>query len=136
MVSAVVGDPYMLLDTLKDRLSSLRGGSSDDSGDRGSRTDDESRSSNAATYAQNVEYGVDERDLQDEDKLLRLLVQNGGRVEEATVMDRTGWSADHLAAVVDAMEDDNQVSAITVGRKRIICRRGFEPKGYRSHLTE
>ncbi|WP_255169697.1 helix-turn-helix transcriptional regulator [Natrononativus amylolyticus] len=88
------------------------------------------------SYAEQVEYGVDENDIPDEDKILRLLVKRGGRVDESTIVEETGWSGDHLAAIIDEMEADNQISAITVGRKRVICRRGFEPKGYRSHLHE
>ncbi|MFC3957128.1 helix-turn-helix transcriptional regulator [Halovivax cerinus] len=88
------------------------------------------------SYAEQVEYGVDERDLADEDRILRLLVKRGGRVDRGTVLEKTGWSHDRLDDVVSEMEDDDQVSAITVGRQDIICRRGFEPKGYRSHLNE
>src|SRR6056297_3266117 len=88
------------------------------------------------SYAEQVEYGVDEHDLADEDRVLRLLVKRGGRVDRETILERTGWSPDRLEAVVSEMEDDDQVSAITVGRQNIICRRGFEPKGYRSHLNE
>ncbi|MCU4926677.1 hypothetical protein OB905_11900 [Halobacteria archaeon AArc-dxtr1] len=88
------------------------------------------------SYAEQVEYGVDERDLGDEDKVLRLLVKQGGRVDRETVLQETGWSESRLATTVERMESENQVSAISVGRKRVICRRGFEPKGYRSHLNE
>ncbi len=99
-------------------------------GDR-DESDDETLS-----YAEQVEYGVDERELADEDLILRLLVKRGGRVDEETVLEETGWSKAHLTKTIEEMEDDKQVSAITVGRKRVICRRGFEPKGYRSHLNE
>lgn len=132
----------MVLNSLRARLSSLwRSDASDDEATTGSdgTTDDESSDSNdeeTLSYAEQVEYGVDERELPDEDKILRLLVKRGGRVDEATVLEETGWSDDHLERVVDEMEADDQISAITVGRKRVICRRGFEPKGYRSHLNE
>ncbi|ELZ12608.1 hypothetical protein C479_04407 [Halovivax asiaticus JCM 14624] len=88
------------------------------------------------SYAEQVEYGVDENDLADEDRVLRLLVKRGGRVDRETVIEQTGWTSERLESVVSEMEDDDQISAITVGRQRIICRRGFEPKGYRSHLNE
>jgi hypothetical protein len=68
--------------------------------------------------------------------VLRLLVKRGGRVDESAVLEETDWSEEHLREVVERMEDEDQVSAITVGQKRVICRRGFEPKGYRSHLNE
>ncbi|ELZ00093.1 helix-turn-helix transcriptional regulator [Natrialba asiatica] len=132
----------MVFSTLWARLSSLWQGDSDDersasestTGTTDASTDE--REDETLSYAEEIEYGVDERDLPDEDKVLRLLVKRGGRVDESTVREETGWSEDRLEAVIDSMEDDNQISAITVGRKRVICRRGFEPKGYRSHLGE
>lgn len=127
----------MVFNTLWGRLASLWPSESEEttgdeeSDDEPIKTDDETLS-----YAEEIEYGVDEQDLPDEDKILRLLVKRGGRVDRSTVRQETGWSEDHLEAVIGRMEDEGQVSAITVGRKRVICRRGFEPKGYRSHLNE
>ncbi|SEW01417.1 helix-turn-helix transcriptional regulator [Natrinema salifodinae] len=130
----------MVFSTLWTRLSSLWSDSADESlsGESGATTDepDEEREDETLSYAEEIEYGVDERELRDEDKVLRLLVKRGGRVDQSTVCEETGWSQDRLEDVIDRMEDDNQISAITVGRKRVICRRGFEPKGYRSHLNE
>ena len=133
----------MVLSALRARLSSLW---SDESTEEtptestttdGESTDEQGDSEDETlSYAEEIEYGVDERELQDEDKILRLLVKRGGRVDQSTVREETGWSEDRLADVIDRMEDDDQISAITVGRKRVICRRGFEPKGYRSHLNE
>ena len=127
----------MVLKTLWTRLSSLRSDSSTTERGGGASTapedDDEDET---LSFAEQVEYGVDERDLSEEDVVLRLLVKRGGRVERDTILEQTGWSNQRLASVVDRMEDDNQVSAITVGRRNVVCRRGFEPKGYRSHLNE
>ncbi|WP_265110550.1 helix-turn-helix transcriptional regulator [Halosolutus halophilus] len=132
----------MVFSALRTRLSSLWSSSAADEGESTESTatapegsaaeeDDETLS-----YAEQIEYGVDERDLPDEDKVLRLLVKRGGRVNQRTVQEETGWTEDRLETVIDRMEDDDQISAITVGRKRVICRRGFEPKGYRGHLNE
>ncbi|APW99418.1 hypothetical protein CHINAEXTREME_17300 [Halobiforma lacisalsi AJ5] len=134
----------MVLSSLRARLSSLWSGDSNEdptANESGTTTTEESSDERNAddetlSYAEEIEYGVDERELPDEDKVLRLLVKRGGRVDRSTVLEETGWSEDHLAAVVDRMEDDDQISAITVGRKQVICRKGFEPKGYRSHLNE
>ncbi len=125
----------MVLKNLWSQLSArIRSDAIEDpgSGQQTEETDEEE----TLSYAEQVEYGVDERDLADEDVVLRLLVKRGGRVERETVIEKTGWSPGRLEDVVSEMEDDNQVSAITVGRQDIICRRGFEPKGYRSHLNE
>ncbi|AFO58978.1 MULTISPECIES: hypothetical protein [Natrinema] len=130
----------MVFKTLWARLSSLWSGSSDDSQSDESATPTEESSEESEdetlSYAEEIEYGVDERDLPDEDKVLRLLVKRGGRVDQSTVREETGWSSERLEDVIDRMEADDQISAITVGRKRVICRRGFEPKGYRGHLNE
>ncbi|THE66047.1 hypothetical protein D8Y22_03745 [Salinadaptatus halalkaliphilus] len=131
----------MVFSTLWARLSSLWPRTSTaETGSTESTTTEESTTQQSEdetlSYAEQFDYGVDERDLPDEDVVLRLLVKRGGRVDADTVREETGWSEDHLAQVVDRMETDDQVSAITVGRKRVICRRGFEPKGYRSHINE
>ncbi|RQG89906.1 hypothetical protein EA462_07800 [Natrarchaeobius halalkaliphilus] len=133
----------MVFSTLWTRLSSLWPGSSagkvtsEESTAETERESERGESSDRTlSYAEQIEYGVDERDLPDEDKVLRLLVKRGGRIDETTLREETDWRGDHLENVIDRMEDDGQISAITVGRKRVICRRGFEPKGYRSHLNE
>lgn len=138
----VDGDHNMVFDTLLARLSSLW--RSDSSGERTPEDEsDTAETGNRATaddetlsYADQVEYGVDERQLTDEDRVLRLLVKRGGRVDEETILEETGWDRTHLEEVIERMEDDDQISSITVGRKQVVCRRGFEPKGYRSHLGE
>ncbi len=130
----------MVFNTLRSRLSSLWSSNSTDEDDSTDGTPTAEEPSNTEdetlSYAEEIEYGVDERDLSDDDLVLRLLVKRGGRVDEATVREETGWAEDRLKSVIDRMEDEEQISAITVGRKRVICRRGFEPKGYRGHLSE
>ncbi|QLG50695.1 helix-turn-helix transcriptional regulator [Natrinema halophilum] len=131
----------MVFNTLWTRLSSLWSSSTDDTpSDEPAVTSTEQQDTEGEdetlSYAEEIEYGVDERELPDEDKILRLLVKRGGRVDQSTIRDETKWSKERLEDVIDRMEDDNQISAITVGRKRVICRRGFEPKGYRGHLNE
>ncbi|WP_339104039.1 hypothetical protein [Haloterrigena salinisoli] len=128
----------MVFNALWTRLSSLWSSDSTGETEDGETTGEEPDDSEDETlsYAEELEYGVDEHDLPDEDKILRLLVKRGGRVDRSTVRQETGWSEERLEDVIDRMEDEGQVSAITVGRKRVVCRRGFEPKGYRSHLNE
>lgn len=129
----------MGLNTLWTRLSSLWSESdartTEDSSAEGEQTPPEN-ADETLSYAEQVEYGVDEQELPDEDKVLRMLVKRGGRVDENTVLEETGWTQEHLMEVIDGMENEDEVSALSVGRKRVICRRGFEPKGYRSHLNE
>ena len=126
----------MVLKSLIEQLSDRFRSDSSRDRRRSSGIDRDEREEETLSYAEQVTYGVDENDLDDEDRILRLLVKRGGRVERETALEHTGWSADRLDAVIEEMESDDQVSAITVGRRDVICRRGFEPKGYRSHLNE
>lgn len=118
----------MVLDTFRSLFADLRG-----------REPAEEPSENATEggnyYADRVEYGVDDRDLPEADRVLRLLVERGGRVERSMIVGETGWSEERLEACLDRMEQEGQVSAIDVSGRRVVCRRGFEPKGYRPHLT-
>jgi len=137
-VRSVEGNRYMVFDTLRTRLSSLWSSDAADTDEsaESSASEQSTDEDETLSYAEQIEYGVDEQELPDEDKVLRLLVKRGGRVDKTTVLEETGWDEDRLATVITEMEADDQISAITVGRKRVICRRGFEPKGYRGHLSE
>ncbi|ELY61651.1 helix-turn-helix transcriptional regulator [Natronolimnohabitans innermongolicus] len=128
----------MVFNTLWTRLTSLWSSSSTDESTGEEPTTEEPTDDEDETlsYAEEIEYGVDEQELPDDDKILRLLVKRGGRVDWSTIQQETDWPEDHLETVISRMEEEGQISAITVGRKRVICRRGFEPKGYRSHLNE
>lgn len=137
-IDSAEGDKRMVRNSIWTRLSSLwsTGSATDAANDESPGEESDGSDDETLSYAEEIEYGVDERELPDEDKILRLLVKRGGRVDRATVRQETGWSEDRLEEVISRMEDDDQISAITVGRKRVVCRRGFEPKGYRSHLNE
>lgn len=128
----------MVLDTLRARLDDLRGrNSTDESPDTTTSNGTTSgASADGAYYADRVEYGVDDRELPEDDRVLRLLVERGGRVERSTIVGETGWSEDRLDACLERMAREGQVSAIDVGGRRMVCRRGFEPNGYRTHLSE
>ena len=129
-MSSTNGDTEMVLDTLKSLLAALR---SRPPTDEPSETTPDG--AGGSYYADRIEYGVDDRELPEEDRVLRLLVDRGGRVERSTIVGETGWSEDRLEACLDRMEREGQVSAIDAGGRRLVCRRGFEPKGYRPHLT-
>lgn len=123
----------MVLDTLRALLAGLGARESEESTENTPPGDD--AGGDASYYADRVEYGVDDGDLPEDDRVLRLLVKRGGRVERSTIIGETGWSEERLDRCLDRMESEGQVSAIDVGGRRIVCRRGFEPKGYRSHVT-
>jgi len=80
----------MVFNTLWTRISSLWSGSADESRASESASTPSEKTSEESddetlSYAEEIEYGVDEHDLPDEDKILRLLVKRGGRVDQSTI---------------------------------------------------
>lgn len=122
----------MVLDTFRSLLADLR---NPDREPAEVSSENATEGGHASYYADRLEYGVDDRELPEDDRVLRLLVERGGRVERSTIVGETGWSEDRLESCLDRMEREGQVSAINVGGRRVVCRRGFEPNGYRPHLT-
>jgi len=85
----------MVFNTLWTRISSLWSGSADESRASESASTPSEKTSEESddetlSYAEEIEYGVDEHDLPDEDKILRLLVKRGGRVDQSTIREETG----------------------------------------------
>lgn len=71
---------------------------------------------------------IDDADLlTDEDRVLTLLQENGGRMKQANIVDETGWSKSKVSMLLSDMADDEQISKLRVGRENIISLRGHEP---------
>jgi hypothetical protein len=69
----------------------------------------------------------DEELLTDEDRVLSLLEDNGGRMKQANIVDETGWSKSKVSMLLSDMEDDEHISKLRVGRENIISLKGHEP---------
>jgi hypothetical protein len=69
----------------------------------------------------------DEEVLTDEDRVLSLLEENGGRMKQANIVDETGWSKSKVSMLLSDMEDDEHISKLRVGRENIISLKGHEP---------
>jgi uncharacterized membrane protein len=66
--------------------------------------------------------------LTDEDRVLRLLAERGGRMKQRDIPDETDWSKSKVSRLLSRMADDGQVSKINVGRENIITLAGYEPE--------
>lgn len=71
---------------------------------------------------------VSEADLlSDEDRVLRLLQENGGRMKQVDIVDETEWSKSKVSMLLSEMEDQDQISKLRLGRENVISVAGEEP---------
>ena len=69
----------------------------------------------------------DEELLSDEDRVVKLLNENGGRMKQVNIVDETGWSKSKVSMLLSDMEDEGTISKLRVGRENIISLDGDEP---------
>lgn len=58
--------------------------------------------------------------LSDEERVERLLERNGGRMKQATIVKETGWSNAKVSQLLSAMDDDDRVNKLRIGRENLI----------------
>ncbi|THE63376.1 hypothetical protein D8Y22_18965 [Salinadaptatus halalkaliphilus] len=81
--------------------------------------------------------GVTDDDLlTDEDRVVKLIEANGGRMKQVNIVDETGWSKSKVSMLLSEMEDDGTISKLRVGRENIISLEGFEPEATKSPFEE
>jgi len=65
--------------------------------------------------------------LTDEDRVLRLLEENGGRMKQVAIVEETDWSKSKVSMLLSEMAEDGQISKLRIGRENIISLAGEEP---------
>ncbi|WP_254278714.1 helix-turn-helix transcriptional regulator [Haloarcula marina] len=78
----------------------------------------------------------DEELLSDNDRVIQLLEENGGRMKQVDIVDTTGWSKSKVSMLLSEMEDDGEISKLRVGRENIISIAGQEPDAAGSPFEE
>jgi len=63
---------------------------------------------------------VDPELLSDEERVNRLLRQNGGRMKQGTIVDETGWSNAKVSQLLSKMDDDEEIEKLRIGRENLI----------------
>ncbi|MCL7417723.1 MAG: helix-turn-helix domain-containing protein [Halalkalicoccus sp.] len=58
--------------------------------------------------------------LTDEDRIVRLLASNDGRMKQSRIVDRTDWSKAKVSRLLSGMEESAEITKLTVGRENII----------------
>lgn len=79
---------------------------------------------------------VDDELLSDEDRVVSLIRDNGGRMKQVNIVEETGWSKSKVSMLLSDMEDDGTISKLRVGRENIISLEGFEPEATKSPFEE
>ncbi|GAB3674629.1 DUF7343 domain-containing protein [Halopiger thermotolerans] len=78
----------------------------------------------------------DEELLTDEDRVVKLIRENGGRMKQVNIVEETGWSKSKVSMLLSDMEDEGTISKLRVGRENIISLEGFEPEATKSPFDE
>ena len=81
---------------------------------------DENGSGAAAEEADPGAAPVDTDLLSDEERVEHLLEQNGGRMKQANIVDETGWSNAKVSQLLSAMDDDERINKLRIGRENLI----------------
>ncbi|RRJ30489.1 helix-turn-helix transcriptional regulator [Halocatena pleomorpha] len=80
---------------------------------------------------------ITEADLMtDEDRILSLLRENGGRMKQVKIVEQTGWSKSKVSMLLSEMDDEDLISKLRVGRENIISLVGNEPEAVRSPFED
>lgn len=58
--------------------------------------------------------------LTDEERVVRLLSSNGGRMKQSQIVDATDWSKAKVSRLLSAMAERDEITKLTIGRENII----------------
>jgi Uncharacterized membrane-associated protein/domain len=64
--------------------------------------------------------------LSDEERVERLLEQNGGRMRQADIVSETGWSDAKVSQLLSKMAQDDRVEKLRLGRENLISLPGHQ----------
>ncbi|WP_265112011.1 helix-turn-helix transcriptional regulator [Halosolutus halophilus] len=78
----------------------------------------------------------DEELLTDDDRVVKLIRENGGRMKQVNIVEETGWSKSKVSMLLSDMEEEGTISKLRVGRENIISLEGFEPEATKSPFEE
>jgi hypothetical protein len=64
--------------------------------------------------------GVDVEMLSDEERVLRLLEANGGRMKQARIVKETDWSNAKVSQLLSSMDEEEAINKLRIGRENLI----------------
>lgn len=72
---------------------------------------------------------TDEEMLPDDERVRRLLRENGGRMRQVSIVEETDWSKSKVSMLLSEMEEAGDISRLRVGRENVVSLPGHEPAG-------
>ncbi|MDY6764089.1 MAG: hypothetical protein SV377_00105 [Halobacteria archaeon] len=81
---------------------------------------EEARITEVETEDQGDEDEVPPELLTDEDRIIHMLQENGGRMKQVDIVNKTDWSKSKVSMVLSDMEDEGTISKLRLGRENII----------------
>ncbi|QCC60889.1 hypothetical protein NP511_12075 [Natrinema thermotolerans] len=93
----------------------------------GTGTDDDRDAGTSLEFEEPVGDAVDPELLSDEERVLRMLKQNGGRMKQASIVSETGWSNAKVSQLLSQMDDDDEIEKLRIGRENLITLPGVDP---------
>jgi hypothetical protein len=66
--------------------------------------------------------------MSDEDRVIAMLEERGGRMKQVNIVEETGWSKSKVSMLLSDMEDEGKLSKLRVGRENIVSLSGHEPE--------
>ena len=70
--------------------------------------------------AEHTDEDVDPELLSDEERVLRLIERNGGRMKQADIVTETGWSNAKVSQLLSAMDEEDRINKLRIGRENLI----------------
>ncbi|MFD1564288.1 helix-turn-helix transcriptional regulator [Haloarchaeobius amylolyticus] len=70
--------------------------------------------------------------LTDQERVRRLLQENGGRMKQSTIVDSVDWSKAKVSRLLADLEEDGQITKLRLGRENLVCLPGHEPTASKS----
>ena len=65
--------------------------------------------------------------LSDEDRVVNMLEERGGRMRQVQIVEETEWSKSKVSMLLSEMDEAGTISKLRVGRENIISLAGEEP---------
>jgi len=88
--------------------------------------DDDGTAAGGAAAGGDTDNGPPAKLLSNEERVLKLLEQNGGRMKQQEVADQLDWTAAKTSQVVSDLRDDGELDSFRLGRENVLTLPGVE----------
>lgn len=99
-------------------------------------TDGSASGTDASDDAEPTTDVTDPMPMTDEDRVLALLRDHGGRMKQSQIVERTEWSKAKVSRLLSSMNEAGSVEKLSIGRENIISLDGQGPEAARSPHEE